>query len=99
MIKHVVMFKLKDFPENEKSEIVKILKSKLEKLPDFIEVIKSFEVGINVLKQDRAYDFVLVSEFESLETLEIYRVHPKHVEFREFLWKYRDNSVSVDYEF
>jgi hypothetical protein len=93
------MFKLKNYTLIEKREIINILKSKLEELPQLINEIKSLEVGINVLESNRAYDFVLISDFDDLQSLEKYRVHPEHVEFVDFFKQYRENSICVDYEY
>jgi len=98
MIKHIVMFKLKDnFETNEKISILKKLKMELEELPKNISEIKYFEVGLNFNESQRAYDFVLVSEFETKNDLEIYAKHKKHLEFIEFFKPFRENSIVVDY--
>ena len=44
-------------------------------------------------------DAVLVSEFESLETLEIYKNDPRHKAVSALCKSIREDRVAVDYEF
>ena len=60
MIKHIVMWKLKDEAEgNSKAENAKIIKNSLEDLKGKINEIVNIEVGIDVNKSEQAYDVVL----------------------------------------
>lgn len=98
MIKHVVMWKLKDFAEGcSREENAKKIKSMLEALVGKIDQIVSLEVGINISNSDMAYDAVLISEFENQQKLEEYRIHPEHVKVSEFVSKVRVSRVVVDY--
>ena len=47
MINHVVLFKLKDYPETEKPLIIAEMKSLLEGLKGKIDELKYIEVGVN----------------------------------------------------
>jgi hypothetical protein len=99
MIHHIVMFKLLDTPDGKQKENNKLeVKKRLEGLPAKIDVIRSFDVGINVLEQARAFDVVLVSTFDNLDDLEKYRVHPAHQEFVTYVGQIREQTASVDYE-
>jgi hypothetical protein len=99
LIKHIVMWKLKDFAEGQtKSENLSIIKTRLEALKDKIEQIRFLEVGINLNQSEQAYDAVLCSEFSSLEDLNIYKNHPEHVKISQFVSKVREARVVVDYE-
>jgi hypothetical protein len=98
MIRHIVMFKLKpegsgEVPDRIKQEI----RERLEGLPGKIDVIRSMEVGINVLRSERAFDLVLFSTFDSFNDLEKYRVHPEHIKVVEFIGRYREKTAAVDY--
>ena len=98
MIKHIVMWKLKEFAEgNDKLENANIIKRRLEDLESEISQIKSIEVGININKAE-SYDVVLCSEFENMEDLDIYQNHPKHIKIVEFVKKTVDKRAAVDYE-
>lgn len=94
MIKHIVMFKLKE----EKAGRVKELKEKLDSLRGKIKEIENFETGINISTSFSAYDLVLISEFKTMEDLEKYRVHPDHQEVLEFWNTIKDGATVVDYE-
>lgn len=99
MIKHIVMWKLKDFANGkEKIENAKIMKIILEELKYKISGIKHIEVGINVNPSKQAYDVVLYSEFESVEDLTIYQNHSEHIAVSEFISEVRTERVVIDYE-
>jgi hypothetical protein len=98
MIKHIVMFKLKEWAEgSDKASNIKALKASLEALPLKIDDIKFFEVGINFLEASVAYDLVLVSEFESKDALYSYQKHPEHVLVANFVGKVCESRIVVDY--
>ena len=95
MIKHIVMFKLKKDRIDELHE----MRKRLDNLQNTIDVIKYFDIGVNISKSPSAYDLVLVSEFDSLEDLEKYRVHPDHQKVLEYIANIKDSSIVVDYKF
>lgn len=98
MIKHVVMWKLKEFAEGAcKKENAEKIKAMLEGLVGKIEQIKSCEVGVNVNDSDMAYDAVLISVFADEKALNEYQVHPEHMKVREFVSKVREARTVVDY--
>lgn len=97
MIKHIVCWKIK--PELNKSETIARIKSELESLPALIREIKMLEVGVNVTHIEVAYDVVLVSDFESLEALDIYQKHPAHQRAAQYIRSVVSERVLVDYEF
>ena len=97
MVKHIVMWKLKDFAEGKsKEENIKFIKKELENLVNLIPEIKLLEVGENILP-DKIYDAVLYSEFDSLEDLEIYQNHPEHKKVASYISKIRDDRIAGDY--
>lgn len=99
MIKHIVMWKLKDEAEgNSKAENAKIIKDSLENLKGKIKEIIDLEVGIDVNKSEQAYDVVLYSTFNSLEDLDSYQKNPDHVKVGSFVKKAANSRVVVDYE-
>lgn len=99
MIKHIVMWKLKDFAEGKsKLESAQMIKRDLENLKNKIEEIKFIEVGININDSDQAYDVVLYSEFDSMEALNTYQNHPEHIKVAEFVGKVREARIVADYD-
>jgi hypothetical protein len=98
MIKHIVMFKFKKFAEsNNKQGNIQMLKAYLEALPSQINEIRFFQVGVNFLEANVAYDLVLVSEFLSKEALYSYQKHPEHVKVADFAGKVCESRIVVDY--
>ncbi len=95
MIKHIVMWKLKE--ENKEQNAIEI-KTKLEKLCDLISQIKKIEVGINFNESNAAYDLVLYSEFASVEDLEIYQNNPAHKEVAKLVGQCTITRAVVDFE-
>jgi hypothetical protein len=94
------MFKLSETPNAELKEANKWeLKRRLEALPAKIDVIRSMEVGINMVESARSFDLVLLSTFDSLDDLEAYRVHPDHQDLVEYIGQIREQAASVDYEY
>lgn len=99
LIKHVVMWKLKESAEgNSKEENAKLMKSKLEALPGEIKELKELEVGINIVEDPGAYDIVLYTAFNDKNDLKTYGAHPTHLEVVEFIKKVVAARVVVDYE-
>jgi stress responsive alpha/beta barrel protein len=100
MMKHIVMWRLKDFTNGaNKEENAKKLKSLLESLKGNISEIRCIEVGINVNPSNAAFDVVLYSEFDSLSDLEAYQKHPEHLKIVSFVNEVRLERGVVDYEF
>lgn len=101
MVKHVVMWKLKNVAKGKtKIENAQIMKTLLEGLPEKIEELSSAEVGINILEgeSEAIYDVVLTTVCNSREDLQIYAKHPAHVRVIEFIGKVTDDRRVVDYE-
>ncbi len=84
MIRHIVMWKLKDF---EKPEIKALnaskLKDELHALKKEIVQIRALNVGVN-LNPENEYDIALESEFDNFDDLKIYQKHPAHLKVVEF---------------
>ncbi len=99
MIKHIVMWKFKDFAEGaSKQENILKVKSMLEELPSEIDFIREMEVKINVNPKEGLYDAILISAFDTLEDVNNYRVHPEHKKISAFVSLIRESRASVDYE-
>lgn len=100
MIKHIVMWKFKDFAEGAtKEENILKVKEMLEALPEKIDFIREMRVEINVNPKESMYDAVLISAFDSLNDVERYRVHPEHKKISSFVSLVRTDRASVDYTF
>lgn len=98
MIKHIVMWKLKDTAEGKtKKENAEIIKERLESLKGKVEELKGLQMGININSSDAAYDLSLYSEFECQEDLDKYQVNPLHLEIVKYVKKVVQDRKVVDY--
>jgi len=99
MIKHIVMWRLKDTAHgNSKTINAQLIKEKLESLNGKIPGLLKIEVGINLESEEYSSDVVLYSEFESRQALEVYQSHPDHKLIKPFIFESRNERREVDYE-
>lgn len=91
MVTHIVMMKFKD-----KADATEV-KARLDALPEQIEQIKTYEVGIDELDTDRSYHLVLYSQFDSYETMDVYQNHPAHQAVLKYIGTVVDKVHVVDY--
>ncbi|MCD8166246.1 MAG: Dabb family protein [Bacteroides sp.] len=99
MVKHIVLFKLKEeLSAGEKTKIMNDFKEALEALPATIPFIRKIEVGFNGNPAEQ-YDIALYSEFDSLEDVNAYAVHPDHKAAGAIIADYREGRACVDYTF
>ena len=99
MIVHLVMWKFKESAEGcSGMENAAKVKEKLEALKGVIPGIRSLEVRLNVNRNDpMAYDAVLISRFETIEDLELYKNHPEHKKVSTLCKSVRESRATVDY--
>ena len=98
MIKHIVMWRLKDDSQNIKSVAMK-MKEKLESMKGKIPTLTSIQIGINEKTSNDAYDICLISEHPDWEGLKAYQEHPVHLEVGAFVKEVSKTRTVVDYEF
>jgi len=99
VIKHIVLWKLKDFAEGaDKNRNAQIVKAELESLINKIPQVKQLEVGINIIPSDAAFDVSLYSAFEDEKGLDLYQKHPEHVKVASLITKLRESRVVIDYK-
>lgn len=99
MIKHIILWTLKDMPEDEKTKVKQEIKAGLENLKDVIPGIVDMKVNIDGRQDSSNTDLMLDSTFESLETLKAYAKHPAHVAVAdEKVRPYTVGRACLDYE-
>lgn len=97
MIKHIVLWKLKEFAEGSgKAENARRIKAELEALRGKIPGLLSLEVGINCNPAEQDCDAALCCAFESWEALERYQNHPEHVKVAGWIGKVRETRTALD---
>ena len=99
MIKHIVMWKLKEEAEGgTAAENALKMKGMLEALAGKIDVLSKIEVGIDVFASAPECDVVLYSEFDSRADLDAYQVHAEHQACVSFIKNVVAERRVVDYE-
>ena len=99
MIRHTIMWKFADEYEGmNKDQIMTQVEELFAHLLTVIPEIKSMNVERDVLRSERSFDMIYITEFESLETLEVYRVHPEHVKVAKFIGAVRTAQAVTDTE-
>jgi hypothetical protein len=99
MVKHIVMWKLKDQAEGaSKEENTRKLKDTLEAMKAKIPQIVDLEVGLQMRPDESAYDVVLTTSHQTREDLEKYQSHPHHQQVAAFVKKIVSDRKVVDYE-
>ena len=103
MIRHVVMWKLKDEAEgSSKDKNAEKMKLILEGLKINIDEIKNVEVGINISEDDDEtgsnFDVVLISDFETELDYTMYTRNEHHKKAIKFIDSVIEERYFVDYK-
>ena len=93
MVKHIVMFKLKEKTAENMEEAVSTLRG----LDGKIESLRFIEVGVDFKESERSYDLVLTTLFDDQEGLYAYASHPTHMPVIETMRNLCSNSIVVDF--
>jgi hypothetical protein len=100
MINHVVLFKLKEFENEDQMAVVRNkIKNALLSLKDQIKVLKYIEIGLNRQLNSDSFDICLITHFETLEDLNSYQAHPEHLKVLEIVKSNVSARATVDFEF
>ncbi|MBQ4451222.1 MAG: Dabb family protein [Clostridia bacterium] len=94
MIRHIVMFKIKDEYKSELPSLVQGfygMKGKIEGMLDL-------EAGQDILGSERSYDLALITLFEDRAAFDAYQTHPVHMPVKKRMHEVRSASVACDFE-
>ena len=94
MIRHIVMFRIKD---EYKSEIPQLVEN-FYGMKGRVEGMLELEAGADVLHSDRSYDLALVTLFDSMASFTAYQTHPAHLPVKKRMHEVRSASVACDFE-
>ena len=94
MIRHIVMFKIKDEFKSEIPQLVKNFYGMKGKIEGMLEL----EAGQDVLHSERSYDLALITVFDSMESFQAYQTHPGHLPVKKHMHEVRSASVACDFE-
>jgi len=99
MIKHIVMWRLKEnalgSPKEENA--AKMIKM-LSDLKGIVPGLVSIEAGRDFSNSDKSFDVALYSEFKTKEALDAYQIHPEHLKVKDFVSSVVSDRAVVDYE-
>lgn len=99
MIKHIVMWKLKDRAEDsDKATNIIKMKALLESCRGIVPGMLKLEVGLAHPPLEATYDVVLYSEFADQAALDAYQVHPTHQAIKPFIGAVKIERQCMDYE-
>ena len=103
MIHHVVLFQPRaDLPDQDRAHFLESLSRAAGAIPS----IKRFSVGRRIQHGLRgyeqamttAYDYALIAEFDDVEGLKAYLVHPAHNAIGDHFTRSADRALAYDYE-
>lgn len=79
MVKHIILWTLKEMSDAEKADVKKEIKEGLEGLKGKIQGLLDIKVVAEGRLESSTADLMLDSSFESFEALKGYSKHPEHV--------------------
>jgi len=99
MLKHIVMWKLKDHAEGaDRATNATEMKRRLDACAGIVPGMHAFEVVIAQPGLEATYDVVLYSEFDDKAALDAYAQHPTHKALVPFIGAIREARQCMDYE-
>ena len=99
MLKHIVMWKLKDEAEGaDKLGNAREIKRRLDECANIVPGQLKFEVVLAQPGLEATYDVVLYSEFADKAALDAYIKHPAHQAVVPFIGAVREGRQCMDYE-
>lgn len=97
-IRHVVAWKLAAEDAATRADQAAEVARRLNALDGVVPQLRSIWAGANDVYPDTNWDVTLVAEFESVEALEQYQVHPVHEEVAGYIRSVVSGRVAVDVE-
>lgn len=99
MLKHIVMWKLKDHAEGaDRAANAAEMKRRLDECAAIVPGMHTFEVVLAQPGLEATYDVVLYSEFADRAALQAYIEHPAHKAVVPFIGAIREGRQCMDYE-
>jgi len=99
VVRHIVIWKLKETDPGQKSRILEEFRSRLLELKNEIPGITGMEVKFNAEKAFTSNDdIVLIADFTGWKALNAYQVHPAHQSLVSWVSAVRISRSAIDYE-
>lgn len=100
MIRHIVMFKLKATEGMSEYDNALEAKNRFEDVIANVKELKKGELVINSADAPESnYTIALICDFDDIEGLNAYQVHPVHKEFGGFIAEIKTDRACIDYEY
>ena len=93
MIRHIVLFKIK---EEFKAEIPQLVKN-FYTMKGKVEGLLALEAGADILGSERSYDLALICTFADRASFDAYQTHPAHMPVKKRMHEVREGSVACDF--
>ena len=99
MVKHIILWTLKEMSDSEKESVKKEIKEGLEGLKGKIPGLVDIKVNTGGRLVSSTADLMLDSTFESEEALKTYAKHPEHVAVADGKVRpFTQSRVGLDFE-
>jgi len=94
MVRHIIMWRLKDRTPESKGRMKEVLLGMQGKIPG----MRSIEVGLNINATEAAFDVVLNTVHDTPADLELYQAHPEHLKVKAYTSQASTAKTVVDFE-
>lgn len=98
MIRHVVTWKLASEDAAERGSQAAEVARRLNALDGVVPQLRAISAGANTIYPESNWDVTLVADFDSVDDLEQYQVHPAHEEVVAYVRSVVASRVAVDFE-
>lgn len=98
MLRHVVTWKLASEDAAERRQQAAEVARRLNALDGVVPQLRSISAGANAVYPEANWDVTLVADFDSVEALEQYQVHPAHEEVAGYIRSVVASRVAVDFD-
>jgi hypothetical protein len=96
MVKHIVLWTLKDETKKDADKIVADLSKRFKALLGVVDGLTAIEIGRNFTPGN--FDIALYCELTTKEALDAYQTHPAHVAIKEIIHTLVCARECADYE-
>ena len=93
MIRHIVLFKIKDEFKSEIPQLVQAFYGMMGKVDGLLQL----EAGADILHSERSYDLALITVFRDRAAFDAYQTHPAHMPVKKRMHEVRETSVACDF--
>lgn len=94
MIINNLLIKLKE----RNNETIMKTKAALLSMEGKIETLRDLQVEVDIRNSESSYDILLVTKFDSMEDMDLYLVHPIHIEVSKYILSVMETGSAVCYE-